>query len=258
MAASRPRPLVLVPGACLGGWAWQQVARELRSHGHDVYPLTLTGLGERAHLGGPSVDLETHIEDVVGVLDFERLEDVILVGHSYACVVVTAVADRRPQRLNAVVYLDTGPLADGQAIVDFAPPEGRERQRSEVLAGDGWSWPVPSREVLETGAYGSPSGLGDADFAAIAERGTPHPYATFTSRLSLEHAPDPAVRRAAIFCTDGGVEIAMIERLIEQGDPRGLAFADPGWELRELATGHWSMFSRPLELATLLRELAGP
>src|SRR5438034_191891 len=85
-------------------------ATGLRKHGHDVHPVTLTGLGDRVHLARSDVGLETHITDVVNLLDYEDLRDVVLVGHSYAGVVVTGVADRRPERLAAVVYLDTGPL----------------------------------------------------------------------------------------------------------------------------------------------------
>ncbi len=144
-----PCPIVLVPGACLGGWAWREVAARLRALGHEVYPVTLTGLGERVHLASREVDLETHIADVVNLLDYEDLSDAVLVGHSYAGVVVTAVADRRPERLRAVVYLDTGPLPDGIAIVDVQTPEQRERQRREAeQGGDGWLWPVPDRDTL--------------------------------------------------------------------------------------------------------------
>src|SRR5689334_2769925 len=126
------RPLVLVPGACLGGWAWREVAARLRGLGHDVYAVTLTGLGEREHLATRDVDLDTHIADVLGVLDYEDLRDAVLVGHSYAGVVVTGAADRRPDRLDAVVYLDCSPLPNGMAIADVQPPEQRELQRSTV------------------------------------------------------------------------------------------------------------------------------
>jgi len=156
------RPLVLVPGACLGGWVWQAVAGRLRAQGHDVYPVTLTGLGERVHLAHAGVDLETHITDVVNLLDYEALEDVVLVGHSYAGTVVTAVADRRAQRVNTVVYLDTSPLPNGTAIAAVQSPEQRERQQREVQEhGDGWRWPVPNRETLTAGTYGSASGLSE-------------------------------------------------------------------------------------------------
>ena len=134
-----PRPIVLVPGACLGGWAWQEVAARLRALGHDVYPVTLTGLGERVHLATREVDLETHIDDVVNLLDYEDLSDAVLVGHSYAGVVVTAVADRRPERLRAVVYLDTGPLPGGRAIADVHWLYKRAQLDAVLLGGAGRS-----------------------------------------------------------------------------------------------------------------------
>src|SRR5829696_8049800 len=127
------RPLVLVPGACLGGWAWREVAVRLRRFGHDVFPVTLTGLGERVHLASRDVDLETHIADVLGLLDYEDLRDAVLVGHSYAGVVVTGAADRRPERLNAVVYLDCSPLPAGTAR--HATRRRRARRRRLALAG---------------------------------------------------------------------------------------------------------------------------
>jgi pimeloyl-ACP methyl ester carboxylesterase len=251
------RPLVLVPGACLGGWAWREVAARLRGLGHDVYAVTLTGLGEREHLATTDVDLDTHIADVLGVLDYEDLRDAVLVGHSYAGVVVTGAADRRPERLDAVVYLDCSPLPNGMAIADVQPPEQRELQRSTVERdGDGWRWPVPDRETLARGLFGSTAGLQDLDFAAIERRGSPQPYATFTTPLRLAHERPPGVRRAAIFCTDGGFTVATIRTLLEQGDPRAALFADPDWDLRELATGHWAMFSAPEQVADMLHELA--
>jgi pimeloyl-ACP methyl ester carboxylesterase len=255
--ASARRPVVLVPGACLGGWAWQEVARLLRARGHAVYPVTLTGLGERVHLASADTDLETHVSDVINLLDFEGLDDVILVGHSYAGVLITAVADRRPERLNAVVYLDTGPLPDGVAIVEVQSPEQREQQQRAVReSGDGWRWPVPDRETLESGMFGSTSGLEDFDFRLIAERATPHPYATFTSPLRLAGGSPATVRRIAILGSAGGMDLATLRRLIAQGDARAATFADPGWELHELPTGHWAMFSLPGPLAELLQEIA--
>jgi len=251
------RPFVLVPGACLGGWAWRDVAARLRSRGHDVFPVTLTGLGERAHLATREVDLDTHIADVLGVLDYEDLHDAILVGHSYAGVVVTGAADRRPERLHAVAYLDCSPLPDGMSIADVQSPEQRGLQQSAAERdGDGWLWPLPDRDTLASGLFGSTAGLDDGDFALIEERGTAQPYATFTTPLRLAHARPPGVRRAAIFCSEGGITIAAIRALLEQGDPRAALFADPDWDLRELATGHWSMFSAPEQVADMLHDLA--
>jgi pimeloyl-ACP methyl ester carboxylesterase len=251
------KPIVLVPGACLGGWCWRAVAARLRAAGHDVYPLTLTGLGERAHLAGPEVDLDTHIADVVGVLDYEDLRDAVLVGHSYAGIVITGVADRRPERLGTLVYLDTSPLPDGTAIVDVQPPAQREQQRQAVERdGEGWRWPVPDRETLTTGAYGSTSGLSDSDLRLISERATPQPYATFTSPLRLTGHPSRDLHRVAIFCSDGGMDLATVRELLAQEDPRAAVFAGPDWEFHELPTGHWAMLSAPRPLAERLHEIA--
>ncbi len=253
-----PRPLVLVPGACLGGWAWREVADQLRVLGHDVYPVTLTGLGDRVHLADERVDLNTHIADVLGVLDYEDLSDAVLVGHSYAGLVVAGAADRRPERLDAVVYLDCSPLPDGMAISDVQTSEERETQRSAVdRDGDGWRWPVPDRATLETGQFGSTAGMSDEHFAAIAKRGTPQPYATFTSPLRLKHERPPGVRRSVIFCAGGGITLAAVRELIAQRDPRAAPFADPDWDLRELPTGHWAMFSAPDRVAETLHDIAG-
>ena len=94
---------VLIGGAWLGGWCWQRVARQLRDDGHDAYPLTLTGLGERTHLASPEVDLETHITDVVNLIEYEGLQDIVLLGHSYGGLVVTGAADKIPERLTRLV-----------------------------------------------------------------------------------------------------------------------------------------------------------
>lgn len=110
---------VLVHGATAGGWVWRPVPSLLRAEGHEVYTPTLTGLGERAHLLSPEVDLGTHIQDVVNVLEFERLSQVILVGHSYGGVVVTAVAERIPERLAQLVYIDALVPADGESVADL-------------------------------------------------------------------------------------------------------------------------------------------
>lgn len=251
------RPLVLVPGACLGGWVWHEVAAQLRIQGHEVHPVTLTGLGERVHLAHAGIDLETHVTDVVNLLDYNALEDVVLVGHSYSGIVVTAVADRVPQRLNAVVYLDTSPLPDGMAIIDAQPPEQREQQQRMVEEqGNGWSWPAPDRETLLTGTFGSTSGLREKHLQLIAERATPQPYATMTSPVHLAHDKPPGVRRAAIFCAEGGVDLKHLRDLIAKGDPRAAIFADIDWELYDLPTGHWPMLSLPGPLADLLRDIA--
>ena len=123
---------VLVGGAWLGGWCWRSVARRLRDNGHDAYPVTLTGLGERVHLASPEIDLDTHITDVVNLIKFEDLHDVALLGHSYASLVVTGAADRIPERISRLVYLDTAPLPDGAILLEKFPPEARERTEDQA------------------------------------------------------------------------------------------------------------------------------
>jgi pimeloyl-ACP methyl ester carboxylesterase len=133
---------VLVPGAWLGGLAWDGVATRLRGDGHDVYPVTLSGLGERAAAGSPDTDLDTHIDDIVSVIDDNNLRDVVLVGHSYGGVPVTGAADRRADRVREMVFVDSGPAPNGVAQADFSPAEAREAtDRLVAEQGNGWLMP---------------------------------------------------------------------------------------------------------------------
>src|SRR3712207_4099459 len=140
---------VLVGGGWLGGWCWRPIARQLRADGHDSYPVTLTGLGERVHLASPQINLETHITDVVNLIKFEDLHDVVLLGHSYGGLVVTGAADRIPERISELVYLDTAPLPDGAIMIEKFPPELRKRTEERVQEmGEGWKFPIPPPEEL--------------------------------------------------------------------------------------------------------------
>ena len=238
---------VLVGGAWLGGWAWQKVARRLRAHGHDVYPVTLTGLGERAHLSRPEVDLDTHVTDVVNVIGYEDLTDVILVGHSYAAFVVTGVADRVGDRLAQLVYLDSAPADDGMAMVDLFGPEGRaDLQRQVDRAGEGWRLPFPTFEELAEG--GSIAGLGDAERSLMRAKAVAQPWQTWVQPLRLSGGAGD-YRLVAIACDD-------VRSMIAAGIPPILAMTAPPWRYLELATGHWPMLSAPDELAALLNVLA--
>jgi pimeloyl-ACP methyl ester carboxylesterase len=241
----------------LGGWCWREVASRLGELGREVHPATLTGLGERVHLATPTVDLETHIADVVNLLDYRDLHGVVLVGHSYAGAVITGVADRRPARLDALVYLDSSPLPNGTAIVDIQTAQQREQQRVAVERhGDGWRWPLPDRETLARGTFGSVGGLSEEHFGLIERLGSPQPYATFTSALRLTGELPPELRRVEMLGSQGGPGVAALRALIAEGDPRAAPFAEPGWEFYELATGHWAMLSAPDALSRLLHRIA--
>ena len=238
---------VLVPGAWLGGWAWQAVARDLRARGHDVYPVTLTGLGERVHLARPEVDLETHISDVVNLLAYEDLHDVVLAGHSYAGVVITGVADRVPDRLAQLVYVDSAPLEDGQEFLDlFGPEGGAELERTVQAAGEGWLLPFPG--FAELAATASVAGIDQRARELLESRATPHPFTSYRQPLRLTGAAG-GYRRAVIACDD-------IRGLVAAGVPPLVALTQPPWHDEELATGHWPMFSAPRELSAQLDRLA--
>jgi pimeloyl-ACP methyl ester carboxylesterase len=117
--AAPKETFVLVHGATAGGWEWKSTGKCLADDGHTVYRATLTGLGERMHLNGPHIDLQTHINDVVNLILFEDLHDVVLTGHSYGGMVITGVIDRIPERIKHVVYLDAAVPNDGQSIWDL-------------------------------------------------------------------------------------------------------------------------------------------
>ena len=177
---------VLVGGGWLGGWCWQGVARRLREEGHDVYPVTLTGLGERVHLASPEADLETHTPDVVNLIDFEYLHDIVLLGHSSAGLVIAGAADRVPDRISQVVYLDPGALPDGTAIIETFPAEARRHIESQVEElGDGWRFPMPS--LVELATFGSLEGLDDTRIEVLRSRAVDQPFGTFTQPLRLEN-----------------------------------------------------------------------
>jgi pimeloyl-ACP methyl ester carboxylesterase len=240
---------VLVPGAWLGGWAWQRVTPHLRAAGHEVYAMTLTGLGERVHLGMPETNLDTHITDVVNLIETEELRDVVLVGHSYAGSVVEGVADRIANRLALVIYLDTAPLEDGEANLDFAPPEAREQARKQVAAvGDGWRLPpMPFDQMPDSPTI---AGLSADNRALLARKATAQPFGTYTQPVQLAHPKEAGdYRRAVIACND-------FRFMMGTGMPRLQQFLAAPWERRDLDTGHWPMLSAPRELAEALHDLA--
>ena len=246
---------VLVGGAWLGGWCWQDVARRLRRDGHEVYPATLTGLGERAHLASRDVDLETHIADVVNLVEFEDLREVVLVGHSYAGIVVTGVADRIPGRLSLLAYLDAGPVPDGSSYLDTQPPEVREySERLVAEEGDGWRLPLPPWEDLASVNGASLEGLDEERLSLVRARAVDQPVGTYARPLRLENPDRDGVPRLLIACS---FPLSQVREMISSGHPWFRELSGPEWSLAELPTGHWPMFSRPDDLAALLHGL-GP
>jgi pimeloyl-ACP methyl ester carboxylesterase len=188
---------VLVHGGGHGGWCYQRVARLLRSAGHEVYTPTLSGLGERSNLLTPDIDLDLHVRDVVAVLQYEDLRDVILVGHSYGGMVITGAADRAADRVGRVVYLDAANPENGQSLVDVAGPIIESTRPMGEVVDDVELVLLPSSEA------GRFYGLTDADDEAwMADRLTGHPWKCFEQPLRLTNeSAFEAIPKYHIVCT---------------------------------------------------------
>ena len=210
---------VLVPGAWLGGWCWRNVAAALRADGHAVVACTLSGLGERSHLLTRETGLDTHVTDIANLLRYRDLRDVVLVGHSYGGMVVTAVAEQAAERIGRLVYLDASVPIDGQSNDDVIGGEMASRLRAAAQAqGDGWRVP-PADYVTER----LPERLRDW----VGERLTAHPLRAF---IRTTRSP-------------------LYDRLLERAQ-------QAGWPCRELAGGHYAMLSEPQAVAAALAEVA--
>lgn len=191
---------VLVHGAWTGGWMWRDVIRALRSAGHEAFAPTLTGLGERVHLASPKIDLETHVLDVVNAICYERLEGVVLVGYSYGGMVVTGVAERVPERIGRLVYLDAFVPFDGESAADLL---GRARASLFIQAarrlGDGWR--VPARTDNPEGERFTDmplqAGLMPLAVRNPAARGLPRTYVLFTAKPATDLLRPVMARMAA-------------------------------------------------------------
>jgi pimeloyl-ACP methyl ester carboxylesterase len=232
---------VLVHGGGHGGWCYQRVARLLRGAGHEVYTPTLTGLGERSHLLSPDVDLDLHIRDVVALLHYEDLRDVILVGHSYGGMVITGVGDRAPDRIGRIVYLDAATPINGQSLFDVAGPVIEAvRPMGQVVDGlELVLLPGPDAGLL----YGVTD---PADLAWMADRLTAHPWQCFEQPLLLTNeAALGAIPQYHIVCTS----------TVATRDPDLMATARDAGRLWEIDTGHDLMITEPNAVADALREV---
>jgi pimeloyl-ACP methyl ester carboxylesterase len=225
-------------GAWSAAWAWKKMRALLRAAGHELWTPTYTGLGERAHLAGPTVDLDTHIADVVGVLDMEDLRDVVLIGHSYGGMVATGVADRARARIAQVVYLDAFVPRDGQSLFDLQSAAVRERMRELArTGGDGWRLP-PNPMPPDTPT---------ADLTWASGRRLPQPIKTFETRLRLAAGALP-LPRSYIYCRRSGPG-----DVFRQFSER--ARHERGWRHFEIDASHNPHITAPQALLTLLDEI---
>lgn len=223
---------VLVHGAWHGGWCWRRVLPLLRAAGHEAHAPTLTGLGDRAHLLTPAVGVEAWVDDLCATLVAEDVRDAVLVGHSFAGVLILAVAERLPERVARLVFLDAHTPEDDESPVDEAPGLGPVVRAAAAERGDGWL--VPPWPAAELGIEDP------AEAAWVDARLTPFPLAAFEHRVRLTSEAARAIPRAYVWCTR-----SLFGPIAEQ------ARAD-GWPVLELDAGHDAMVTAPGELAAIL------
>lgn len=228
---------VLVHGAWHGGWCWRFVRDGLESSGHRVYAPSLTGLGERRHLARLDIDLDTHVEDVVSLLEMEDLRDVVLVGHSYGGMVVTGAADRAHSRIAGLVYLDAFVPENGKCALDYVVPERAARMREEGERVGSITPPPVSLWGLTKPEH--------VDF--VRPREVRHPYRTMTQPIRIRNRDALArIPKTFVYCSSPAT-----------GSFDGFASRyrnDPAWRFHELATGHDAMILMPEAVADILRK----
>jgi pimeloyl-ACP methyl ester carboxylesterase len=242
---------VLVHTAYFGGWAWRFVTSRLRDAGHDVWAPTLTGLGERAHLAHPGIDLDTHIEDVVNMLRYEDLDQVVLVGWSYGGMVTTGVADRVPELLNRLVYLDAEVPRDGESTFDLNGQEYRAEAEEMVrTSGDGWQVPLGSdEEVEELFKVWFPD---PGTRRWVRSKLVSQPVETYRQPARLSNPAAEVLPRSLVrWPRDGEAFAPTYEPIAER------IRADPRWEYHEVDTNHFAPLVAPELVTDLLLERAG-
>ena len=233
---------VLVHGAWGGAWIWRRVLGPLRAAGHEVHAVTLTGDGERAHLRRADISLQTHIDDVLGLIDAEELREVVLVGHSYGGMVITGVADallaRGPGHVKQLVYVDAMVPVPGEGWGQGHPAEIVQARTALAQANRN---ALPPPDPIDFG-------LTEDDRAWLLRRQVPHPFGMYRVPLHFDGARWARVPRCFVDCTRPAYRTidAMRARVRSQA----------GWQIVEIATGHCPMVSAPQALLAVLKTVA--
>jgi pimeloyl-ACP methyl ester carboxylesterase len=230
---------VLVHGAWHGGWCWRRVADRLRALEHVVYTPTLTGLGERSHLIAPTVGLTTHITDIVNVIAWEELDNIVLCGHSYGGMVVAGVAERAFEKIRSIVFLDAFLPRDGDATVDLVPQPFQQAMRDRLNAG----------ETLLPPRSAESFAVNEADRAWIDRMCGPQPAAAIAEKIALTGAYERIPRKTYIRAV--GYPNAAFDGAYAR------TREDASWRTDEVACGHDVMVDRPDWLADRLIAAAG-
>ena len=241
---------VLVHGAWHGGWCWRHVVQALTAAGHRACAVTLTGVGERAHLMSPAITLETHISDVINAIEAEELQQVVLAVHSYAGMIGTAIADRLPGRLSHLAYVDAVVPKPGESWSSTHASATREARLAAAAASPDFSFPPPDPAVY---------GLQGENRSWVMRRQTPHPGHTYQAVLQFDPQRVAIVPRTFVNCVAPALATidAIRPRLTDEGLWGGAWRAGGGARVVELQTGHDPMISAPADLTRVLLDCAG-
>lgn len=233
---------VLVPGAWLGAWVWNKITDPLRKEGVGVYPITLSGMGDRAHLARKEYGIDIAVQDVINVIDYENLNNVVLVGHSFAGKVVAAVQDSIPERIGLMLFVDAfrpEKVRTPQGGIESWPKEDVDDLVEEVRnSGEEWKLPL-TMDVLDN--IGKDV-VGD-NREWLLSRITPWPLKLIWDPIKLSDNYD-VCKKGYIFCTEGGDDV---QRIIKEG---------VDGEYRIIESGHWPMLTKPAELVKAMLELS--
>lgn len=236
---TKKHTFILVHGAWHGGWCWQRVGERLERLGHKVFAPTLTGLCERSHLLNFDVNLTTHIADIVGLINSENLNDIVLVGHSYGGFVISGVAEQAPGKISSIVFLDAFVPDDGQSLVDIVPGS---RLTEAIMAA------AQNGELAMSAPKAALFHVNELDRAWVDDNCTAHPVAAFTQKLILSGARDRVEKRSYIRGKD-------YPHIVFDA-ARERARSTPGWRVYDVASGHDVMIDAPDTLADILCEVA--
>ena len=239
---SNPKSFVLAHGSWHGGWCWRRVADRLRGLGHTVFTPSYTGMGDRAHLLNRDITIDTFVQDLIAVIETEDLAEVILVGHSFGGIPISGVADRIPEKIARLVYLDAIVVENGESAFSIYPPEDVEARVKAAQAADG-ELAVPTPKSLPS-AWGFKPGTEDYDW--VLRRLTPHPLGAYTTALRLRNPVGNGLPRTYVRLT------RPLNPVIDSSSVRVRSW--PGWNWIELAAPHDAMITDPDEIARLLAE----
>jgi pimeloyl-ACP methyl ester carboxylesterase len=236
-AQTAPKTFVFVHGTWHGGWCWRRVADALEKKGHKVFAESLTGVGDRSHLLSKDVNLTTHVGDVVNLVKWEDLKDIVLVGHSSAGFVITQAAEQIGPSVASIVYLDAFVPQPGDSLISLANPGPKKAMEDAVARGDLAAKPVPAAVFK----------VNEKDRPWVDAKCTPHPMAAIVEKVTAADAREKIARKTYIRSSfDSPVFDQTLARLKTA----------PGWKTYQVPCGHDVMVDMPDRLVEILLEVA--